>query len=1066
MKNILKNSKGITLVALITTIIVLLILASVATTTGKNVLEKSHLTAFTTELKIMQTHVNQLYQKYRDGETIQIGDESYTGDEILTMRKNSEDSSISTNIENSSLPAYAVAQKVFTSEQSGITDKTGYLYFNKKILKDLNIEGVEGEFFVNISTRSVVSYEGLKYQNKMYYTLEQLPDSLYNVDYNNTNTDIPTIGNVTMEKVSDNKWRITVSDIQYDGYVQKWEVQYKLENAEKWSTSESLSFIVNENGNYKVKVSNGSIESEEVTVEKYIGRLGFNVGDYVEYMAPKRADYQLASEVSGYGSAGEKQIIGQEYRIWRVLNIYNDGSMDLVANVKDSNNPIYFQGALGYNNGVYALNDICDYLYQNEANGITARSINIEDIESNMNETGIAAKNNYINDYINNLEIDANYVENKNITNNTVTYKQPRTYYPDIYRYQIGAGIDTQDVLKKGDYNNVNNKKAISESDIFYKDSIGNYIATTNTRLQADSLTQQNTQYDMTMVASYFKDYQVSNNSSDFYNAFFPSGSVLLASRYSLCGRNVAWFGIWRLGYHTTSGMSIFNSAGGTNSDGYCICPLIHLEKTVNIEKCVGENSESNPHKVNLNNSNGLISGFVDDLGTRATIYLYGNPSKITEGTITITMPDNTTKDITAISNNSEISDESNYATYTVSENGTYNFKATDGSTETTTKIRVSNIEKFKLVDDMNLSYYVQNDTKAYNYKGAAVPAGYYVCEDSNYSVDTGIVITDSINQKGYSTGNEWVWVPVNASVGNSIFYNTDENDTISVDNGSTTETIKYKNYSLLYDFTTNASTKVTTRTQKTEIKPSATSGDREISISTNDSEGEQANLGSIYARVTAKNATPTALASEKAVAEQYITDYNSMVTSVTTYGGFYIGRYEITANGEKAGDSLSGTILGKEWNWYALYNKCMTLNRGNTEASMMYGTLWDATMQWLNKSGYLVGQGSTTSGHGNYKSENVTVTNGSTEIKVKPSGTGRKLQTGETSYTKSNNIYDLSGNCFDWTQELRNDYARVLRGGAYYNKNSDFTYYASRSGHYPTANEIASSSRSQLYIK
>ena len=62
MKNILKNSKGITLVALITTIIVLLILASVATTTGKNVLEKSHLTAFTTELKIMQTHVNQLYQ--------------------------------------------------------------------------------------------------------------------------------------------------------------------------------------------------------------------------------------------------------------------------------------------------------------------------------------------------------------------------------------------------------------------------------------------------------------------------------------------------------------------------------------------------------------------------------------------------------------------------------------------------------------------------------------------------------------------------------------------------------------------------------------------------------------------------------------------------------------------------------------------------------------------------------------------------------------------------------------------------------------------------------------------
>lgn len=39
------------------------------------------------------------------------------------------------------------------------------------------------------------------------------------------------------------------------------------------------------------------------------------------------------------------------------------------------------QGAQGYNNGVYLLNEACSYLYGNEEKGIKARSINIEDIE-------------------------------------------------------------------------------------------------------------------------------------------------------------------------------------------------------------------------------------------------------------------------------------------------------------------------------------------------------------------------------------------------------------------------------------------------------------------------------------------------------------------------------------------------------------------------------------------------------------------------------------------------------------------------------------------------------------
>lgn len=67
----MKNNKGITLIALIITIIILLILASVATYNGMEVIQSSKLTAFTAELKIMQTQVNTIYEEnseelYRD----------------------------------------------------------------------------------------------------------------------------------------------------------------------------------------------------------------------------------------------------------------------------------------------------------------------------------------------------------------------------------------------------------------------------------------------------------------------------------------------------------------------------------------------------------------------------------------------------------------------------------------------------------------------------------------------------------------------------------------------------------------------------------------------------------------------------------------------------------------------------------------------------------------------------------------------------------------------------------------------------------------------------------------
>ena len=241
MKNYRNDIKGITLISLVITIIVLLILASVATYSGLSVIRSAKLEAFTTEMKIMQTQVNELYEK------------SKNDDGIINLGKDL--SSVSSQ-----------ANKVFTENESGITDKEGYRYFDKETIKDLNIDGVEGEFFVNISKRSVVSYYGFEYEGKNYYTLEQLPNGLYNVDYIE-NSEKPTF-EVNTERYNEDKWKIVVGNIQYNGYIDKWQVKYKLISQDTWNTSEDTTFFVGKPGKYEIKIQNGEIESEVKSIEK------------------------------------------------------------------------------------------------------------------------------------------------------------------------------------------------------------------------------------------------------------------------------------------------------------------------------------------------------------------------------------------------------------------------------------------------------------------------------------------------------------------------------------------------------------------------------------------------------------------------------------------------------------------------------------------------------------------------------------------------------------------------------------------------------------------------------
>lgn len=174
MKRICDDS-GITLISLVVTIIVLLILTSIATYNGIDVIRDSQFTKFSEQLKIMQVEVNDLYDKYKNNQSIEIQGTTYTGKEIEKIGKDLSD-----------LPQ---ATKVFSTNNSGITDATGYMYYDEETLKNLGIENVDEDgYFVNVAKRSVVSYSGMYYRGKEYYTMDQIPNGLYNVEYEKTDS--------------------------------------------------------------------------------------------------------------------------------------------------------------------------------------------------------------------------------------------------------------------------------------------------------------------------------------------------------------------------------------------------------------------------------------------------------------------------------------------------------------------------------------------------------------------------------------------------------------------------------------------------------------------------------------------------------------------------------------------------------------------------------------------------------------------------------------------------------------------------------------------------------------
>ena len=186
-----------------------------------------------------------------------------------------------------------------------------------------------------------------------------------------------------------------------------------------------------------------------------------------------------------------------------------------------------------------------------------------------------------------------------------------------------------------------------------------------------------------------------------------------------------------------------------------------------------------------------------------------------------------------------------------------------------------------------------------------------------------------------------------------------------------------------------------------------------------------------------------------------------NLTKSIYKYGGFYIGRYEAGSETERT--SSSGvTTLGIKQDMYpynyvkwgdsmssigttgAVYlsNSLYNTNEYGATSMLCTGACWDSMLDFIKDSEHSV---TDSTKWGNYSnSETFEITRGAYAVYnnntlgsfnnvgskySKMKNTSILLTTGATERNCSKNIYDVAGNCYEWTTESNSSSNRVYRG-------------------------------------
>ena len=325
--------------------------------------------------------------------------------------------------------------------------------------------------------------------------------------------------------------------------------------------------------------------------------------------------------------------------------------------------------------------------------------------------------------------------------------------------------------------------------------------------------------------------------------------------------------------------------------------------------------------------------------------------------------------------------------------------------------------------------YYTYTDEEG---KTAYIPKDFSVGVSSSINkISSGLVVQDK-------SGNQYVWVPVDKDkvVYDGSKLKTDGTGTykpmVQYQSGYSESTKEQYFEGIIWNYSKSYATGSVISKQTSGIASHVlgTSGYREPSLVTGAANyswvyqvgnNQYDSLSQYY-----KNICGFSSATEFG---QYMNEqYTNMITSVKEYGGFYIGRYETSLTtgvveskiNKEPMDLRAGTETSSNYGnlWYGMYNKQDSLkntynpyyNSTTVVSSMIWGSQYDAMLNWA-------------------------LTGDEANMVFERTGnhSGSRAKTGRWGSDIMNNIFDLSSNTAECTQEAVYTSSRAYRGSYCY---------------------------------
>ena len=146
----MKSNKGITLIIVIMTVVLLTILMGLVITSSIDTYNKSKFLSFETNMKVMQKKVDMALEERIDYETLgqPLNDEQRS--RLATIIANDNNNMISTEDPSAETLRY---------------------FSSNDINEDFELSDIRGEFVINFANREVISLDGAEKNNVMYYTI-------------------------------------------------------------------------------------------------------------------------------------------------------------------------------------------------------------------------------------------------------------------------------------------------------------------------------------------------------------------------------------------------------------------------------------------------------------------------------------------------------------------------------------------------------------------------------------------------------------------------------------------------------------------------------------------------------------------------------------------------------------------------------------------------------------------------------------------------------------------------------------------------------------------------------